>query len=49
MIKLKKHIKKLIKLINFEREAEIELMVNEIKKNDNTVNTTAYSFKFYDE
>ena len=24
-------------------------MVNEIKKNDNTVNTTAYSFKFYDE
>ena len=31
MVKLKKYIKKLIKLINFEREAEIELMVNEIK------------------
>lgn len=32
MVKLKKYIKKLIKLINFEREAEIELMVNEIEK-----------------
>ena len=31
-MKLKKYIKKLIKLINFEREAEIELMVGEIKK-----------------
>ena len=31
MIKLKKYIKKLIKLINYEREAEIELMVSEIE------------------
>ena len=29
---MKKYIKKLIKLVNFEREAEIELMVSEIKK-----------------
>lgn len=32
MIKLKKYIKKLIKLVNYEREAEIELMVSEIEK-----------------
>ena len=31
MITLKKYIKKLIKLINYEREAEIELMVSEIE------------------
>ena len=30
-MKLKKYIKKLIKLINYEREAEIELMVSEIE------------------
>ena len=28
---MKKYIKKLIKLINYEREAEIELMVSEIE------------------
>lgn len=32
MIELKKYIKKLIKLVNFEREAEIELMVSEIER-----------------
>ena len=31
MIELKKYIKRLIKLVNFEREAEIELMVSEIE------------------
>ena len=30
-MKLKKYIKHLIKLINYERDAEIELMTNEIK------------------
>ena len=29
---MKKYIKKLIKLINFERDAEIELMVSEIQR-----------------
>ena len=31
MITLKKYIKKLIKLVNYEREAEIELMISEIE------------------
>lgn len=29
--KIEKYIKQLIKLINYERDAEIELMTNEIK------------------